>query len=146
MRRGLTLLLAFAGVVPFAFLAAFLGGFLGAGCYRPDVANGGYSCSVERPDCPSGFVCVGNRCVDESGPLDSGPSTEPDDLSMSANPSADMTMMTPIDSGGQSTDMSKPADDMAKPNQCSDGACLFDDDCCPGRTCYPIFFIGRCGD
>jgi hypothetical protein len=144
MRRGLTFLLACAALVAVAI-------FVGAGCYKPDVANGGYACTQDRPECPAGFVCVGNRCVDENGPLDSGMITPPDeqDFSMPA-PVVDMAMSTmPVDMAGQSssTDMAKPVvPDMAQPPQCtaSGRACGSDDDCCSG-SCIPIFiFAGLC--
>src|SRR5690242_8717219 len=96
MRRGLGFLLAFAALV-------FVG-LLGAGCYKPDVANGGYACTPDRPDCPSGYVCVANRCVDEKGPLD---------LGVNPPPLSQPDLATPADIAGLSVGPDLASSDMA---------------------------------
>jgi hypothetical protein len=135
MRRGLTFLLALAA------LAA-------AGCYDPDVKNGGYSCTADRPHCPSGFTCVGNRCVnDGSQPppgQDSGPPPVGDDLSTSG-PVVDMTSTVSTDMAGQQSmpDMSKPSrPDMAQGPMCgaSGSGCSVNSDCCSDSCTWYIFF------
>lgn len=48
---------------PFSTLVAILGCLLGgAGCYRPKIANGAFSCAISHV-CPTGFDCIGGFCV-----------------------------------------------------------------------------------
>jgi hypothetical protein len=107
-----------------------------AGCYQPTVANGGYACSTEHPECPSGFTCVAQRCVKsgEAPPpgadLSSGVGgVGGPDMTMSSGPGADMT------TNSSSPDMAKPpmSPDMATPiPQCLDpgAVCMNASDCC----------------
>jgi hypothetical protein len=43
--------------------AALVLGLISVGCYHPDIKNKGFSCSVDRPQCPDGFSCVAGFCV-----------------------------------------------------------------------------------
>jgi hypothetical protein len=54
-----------------ALLVSLLFGLLPfGGCYQPKVLSGGFSCDPnDRPACPSGFICVENRCVDGAPPV-----------------------------------------------------------------------------
>ncbi len=48
--------------------ACSLGLALSAGCFKPDVKNGGFACSMtDNPPCPQGFFCVGGLCEDHPG-------------------------------------------------------------------------------
>ena len=39
-----------------------------AGCFHPDVKNGGFACSMtDDPPCPEGFFCVSGLCQDHPG-------------------------------------------------------------------------------
>jgi hypothetical protein len=39
-----------------------------AGCFNPNIKNGGFACDpTQSPACPSGFVCVNNRCMNAVG-------------------------------------------------------------------------------
>jgi hypothetical protein len=39
--------------------------FLAAGCFDPNVKNGGFTCNpTDVPACPLGFFCFAGRCVD----------------------------------------------------------------------------------
>jgi len=127
-------------------------GVLG-GCYKPDVANGGYACTPDVPDCPSGFVCVANRCVDANGPLDSGvtpPGEQDFAMSMTSNDLAgvqDLAMNSSTDMAGQVTppDMAKPVvHDMAQMCTASGSGCTSDDQCCSGSCVLIFIFAGLC--
>jgi hypothetical protein len=57
-----------------------------SGCYGPQVTNGGFACDPnDNPACPSGFICIDNRCIngtppvriDKTGPGYSGQHTDP---------------------------------------------------------------------
>jgi hypothetical protein len=38
------------------------------GCFKPDVKNGGFACSMtDDPPCPSAFFCVNGLCQDHPG-------------------------------------------------------------------------------
>jgi hypothetical protein len=40
------------------------------GCFNPEVTNGGFGCDPsDDPPCPSGFICVNQRCVDGPPPV-----------------------------------------------------------------------------
>ncbi|HEY2745400.1 MAG TPA: hypothetical protein VGL86_12275 [Polyangia bacterium] len=52
-------------------LLALLGSllFIG-GCYHPKVVSGGFVCDPDdNPACPTGFICVDNRCVNGAPPV-----------------------------------------------------------------------------
>lgn len=60
--------------------------FTAAGCFSPKVVSGGFACNPDdMPACPSGYICVDNRCVngtppvriDKSGPAYTGQHTDP---------------------------------------------------------------------
>ena len=135
MRRGLTFFLALAALAV-------------AGCYDPAVKDGGYSCTAERPHCPSGFTCIGNRCVTEGTTpppgQDSGQPPE-QDLSI-GGPDVDMSMPASTDMSGQQSmpDMSKPSKpDMAQQCTAKGQDCTSDDECCSGQ-CDDWFFFAIC--
>lgn len=59
---------------------------LAAGCFSPKVVSGGFACNPDdSPACPSGYLCVDQRCVDgappvriaKSGPAYMGQHTDP---------------------------------------------------------------------
>lgn len=65
---------------------ALLGSVLLAGCYSPKVVSGGFVCDPsDNPACPTGYICVDNRCVNgtppvriaKSGPGYTGQHTDP---------------------------------------------------------------------
>lgn len=40
------------------------------GCFDPKIANGGFTCDpADDPPCPSGFSCVGHRCIQGVAPI-----------------------------------------------------------------------------
>lgn len=56
------------------------------GCYDPMVVSGGFACDANNnPGCPTGYICVDNRCVngtppvrvDKTGPSYTGQHTDP---------------------------------------------------------------------
>lgn len=61
--------------VRWSVLAACLVGLglgVAGGCFKPDVMNGGFACSVtDDPPCPAGFYCVAGLCQDHPGPAGS---------------------------------------------------------------------------
>jgi len=65
---------------------ALLSASLLAGCFSPKVVSGGFACNPDDvPACPSGYICVDNRCVngtppvriDKSGAAYTGQHTDP---------------------------------------------------------------------
>jgi hypothetical protein len=40
------------------------------GCFQPKVVSGGFACNPDdSPSCPSGYICVDNRCVNGTPPV-----------------------------------------------------------------------------
>jgi hypothetical protein len=79
--------------------ALVLVGFVLAGCFRPVVENGGFSClPTDDPACPEGYVCVAGLCVEVA---------EADDAAVPADAAA------PADARGAAGDLGDP--DLARP-------------------------------
>jgi hypothetical protein len=73
-----------ASLARLALLASFLP--LAAGCFDPKVVSGGFACNPDdNPSCPTGYLCVDNRCVngtppvrvEKTGPAYAGQHTDP---------------------------------------------------------------------
>ena len=64
------------------------------GCFNPHIESGGFVCDpTQTPACPSGFICVNDRCVNETsagGSGGGGGSTSPNDMA-SHSPSLDLS-------------------------------------------------------
>jgi hypothetical protein len=59
-----------------------VGMVLAAGCFDPNVKNGGYTCNpIDVPACPLGFFCFQGRCLD-AVTVDAGPPREGHDLAV----------------------------------------------------------------
>ena len=59
---------SFAAPARWALLSAIL--FTTAGCFDPKVVSGGFVCNPDdSPACPSGYICVDNRCVNGTPPV-----------------------------------------------------------------------------
>ncbi len=119
--------------------ACSLGLALSGGCFKPDVKNGGFACSMtDDPPCPSGFFCVNGLCEDHPG---------------NGSDNADLSTGTGGNGGGggggggggvSSTDMAHPIADLAQAGDlATGGACgMTGDDCtsqacCSGHLCFP---------
>lgn len=118
--------------------ACSLGLLLSGGCFKPDVKNGGFACSMtDDPPCPQGFFCVAGLCQDHPG---------------NGTVEADLSTGTGGNGGGGGAgggggvmmDMTHPAQDFAQ--QAGDmamAACgMTGDDCsstpcCSGKVCIP---------
>jgi hypothetical protein len=109
-------------------LATFIGvavAVLGvSGCYNPHIANGGYLCNTDFvPECPSGFHCENNLCV--NGPV--------------VDAAGEMPTTPPVDAP-----MEKPAVD-AGHDMGADLACFAPVATCTaaaGLTCDPVCQTG----
>ncbi len=76
--------MAHAAPARLALLSASL--LTASGCFSPKVVSGGFACNPnDVPSCPSGYICIDNRCVDgappvridKTGPAYTGPHTDP---------------------------------------------------------------------
>jgi hypothetical protein len=125
---------------------------VGAGCYSPSIKDKGYSCSADRPICPSGFYCVNGRCQGTPGAPGVGGVGEAQDQSMppaggdvhDLGSAAQDLASSDLASGSSSpSDMSQPAD-LRRPPSCGakGDPCTFFWDCC-SNNCG--FFSGVCG-
>lgn len=106
---------SYIALVKYPIFALF-GIVLAAGCFNPQLKNGGFACTgTQDGQCPQGFYCVNNLCVDSpsggGGGVGGGGNVQPD-LSMAM--SVD-DMATPSKPQGK-PDMAKPiaVADMAK--------------------------------
>jgi hypothetical protein len=121
-------------------LVACVLGLAVAGCYNPQVKNGGFACTAaDDPPCPAGFYCVDNLCVDHPG----APGSVGGDLAVGTGGNGAEDLGTDAGSADLAVaDMSKPAD-MAKPpadmanNACgaTGDFCLSSSDCC-SNSCF----------
>jgi hypothetical protein len=51
-------------------LSALLLLFSAGGCFQPKVVSGGFACNPDdSPSCPSGYLCLDNRCVNGTPPV-----------------------------------------------------------------------------
>ena len=121
------------------FAACLLGLSFGlAGCFKPDVKNGGFACSMtDDPPCPQGFFCVAGLCQDHPG---------------NGTESTDLATGTGGNGGGggggggggtTTFDMTHPSQDlsstdMAQAPMCGAQAasCTNNSDCC-NMICFP---------
>lgn len=110
-----------------------------AGCFHPDVKNGGFACSMtDDPPCPQGFFCVNGLCEDHPGT-----STDVDFASGGAGGGGGGGTGGG-GGGGASTDMAHASFDLATSAPDMAGAacgmqadpCTNDDDCC-NMICFP---------
>jgi hypothetical protein len=117
-----------------------------AGCFKPDVKNGGFACSMaDNPPCPQGFFCVAGLCQDHPG---SG--NEPVDLATGTGGNGGGGGGG---GGGGSTvfDMSHPAQDLSSTDMAQSGGscgaqfdpCTADSDCC-NKICFTTGGAGFC--
>ena len=126
----------------FLFAACSLGLALSGGCFKPDVKNGGFACSMtDDPPCPQGFFCVAGLCQDHPG---NGTS----DVDLSTGTGGNGGGGGGGGGGSTSTDMAHPTADLAQPvGDMANAACgMTGDDCsstpcCPSSTCIPGFNI-----
>ncbi|HEX8951291.1 MAG TPA: hypothetical protein VF945_05575 [Polyangia bacterium] len=116
-----------------------MGVSLSSGCFKPDVKNGGFACSMtDDPPCPQGFFCVGGLCQDHPG---------------TAGAPADLSTGTGGNGGGggggggggmSSMDMAHPTQDLAQPTgDMATAACAMQGQdcsstpCCGSSVCFP---------
>jgi hypothetical protein len=113
-----------------------------AGCFKPDVKNGGFACSMtDNPPCPQGFFCVNGLCEDQPG---------------AGGDVADLSTGTGGNGGGgggggaTSLDMAHAPFDLASSSggdMANGGACGMQGDdcsatpCCSAYICFPGFDI-----
>jgi len=103
-------------------------GLLVAGCYSPQVKNGGFACiATDDPPCPKGFYCVNGLCVDNPALAD--------DLSVTG----DMTLPVSDFAGGpdllRSGDLASTSTDMASATCGMSGDQCITQNCCSGLSC-----------
>jgi len=116
-----------------------------AGCFKPDVKNGGFACSMtDNPPCPEGFHCVNGLCEDQSGASTGG------DLATGTggNGGSGGSAGGGGGGGGVSTDMAQSNVDLAQPvGDMASSACGTTGDdctsqaCCSGHSCVPVFNV-----
>ncbi len=117
-----------------------------AGCFHPDVKNGGFACSMtDSEPCPNGFFCVNGLCEDHPGV-----SSSPDfSTGGTGGGGGGGSAGGGGGGGGLSTDMahasfdlSTPAGDMAGGNCAADGDDCTSQPCCGSDLCFP--FVNIC--
>ena len=102
-------------VARFFFIAIFF-----AGCFDPQISSGAFTCTADHPQCPEGFSCIDNSCV------------------QGTNPPANLPDLTQADALESTIDLAN-AHDLAK-SSCvaSGGDCTYHRDavCCSGSCVY----------
>ena len=125
------------------FAACLLGLALGAaGCFNPDVKNGGFACSTtDNPPCPKGFFCVNGLCEDHPGG-----SGDVADLATGTGGNGGSAGGGGGGGGTTTFDMAHAPFDLATPpggDMASGGACGMQGDdcsstpCCSAYICFP---------
>ena len=96
-----------------------------AGCFDPQIPSGGFTCSEDHPQCPEGFSCVSNLCVQGT----QAPQDEPDallslpDLAPAVDEGArDLKPASCVASGGDCT--------YHRDSVCCSGACVYSTNKC----------------
>jgi hypothetical protein len=103
---------------------------LACACYNPHIAEGGYACSTEHPDCPSGFSCIGGRCLSHAPDLAAQPGA---DLASPVATHRDLATPLVGDLAGVT--------DLAPMCLQAGSSCQKASDCC-SMVCLPVLFIG----
>lgn len=121
--------------------ACLLGLTLGLvdGCFKPDVKNGGFACSMtDDPPCPMGFFCVAGLCQDHPG---------------SGGGPADLSTGTGGNGGGGGGgggtvfDMTHPSQDLSSTDMAQAPSCAMQADPCTKNAdcCNMVCFPGGAG-
>jgi hypothetical protein len=104
-----------------------------AGCFSPQVKNGGFTCvATDDPPCPNGYFCVNGFCVDNPAAMVGGDDLSTGDMSLPVNDFA----AGPDMAHGSMADLSSTTGDMAQGGACGmSGDQCITQSCCPGSTC-----------
>jgi len=133
------------GVRSLILAACCLGLTVGlAGCFKPDVKNGGFACSMtDDPPCPQGFFCVAGLCQDHPGT-----GTESPDLATGTGGNGGSGGGGGGGGGGTTTfDMSHPPQDLSSTDMATGAMCGAQADSCTNNSdcCNMICFPGGAG-
>jgi len=94
------------------------------GCFDPQIPSGGFTCTADHPQCPEGFSCVSNLCVQGT----QAPENNPDalltlpDLAPPTDGASQRDAMSCVASGGDCT--------YHRDGVCCSGACVYSTNKC----------------
>lgn len=112
-------------------------GLVVAGCYSPQVKNGGFTCvATDEPPCPNGYFCVGGLCVSDPAQMVAEDMSVGPDFALPIN---DFSAGPDI---ARAQDFATSTADMAMGGSCGmSGDQCITQSCCPGAVCFLLACI-----